>query len=469
MSKYHSRLPTVEEVLLPLLELLSRKALTVQEACKVLAKEMALHEVEQREVESNFASARFNPRVTGAWQTLSRAGLLEDGPWRWAKVASSRGREILALGLRRLTVKEMEGRIPSYAALHQADELESVARGYRDRALENYASGRRLMSEGALLAAPVLLGYAIEMLLKAGLHRFRNRWGKKDKDLVSRSHDLAKLYARARELAKAHALNGGELFANTFIANDFLEFARDQFARRYRHGEKHLSGGRTLWSFGTTKLATYDDCLCQLDDSLAEAVGNPAISLVHAALHENNPLVKRLASEIFRENPFAHRSAANYLIEPRKGSRGFLATMKTDASRYDDFIAKTQQRQRIFSLNLAAWFCYPKDNEPDPDPLLARRSNLGLVRAFVDRLSSEFGEENVRVISAPISGSYLIVQVFDRSAKPFYREIRLKGERNDVLWVEREKVKQALEDAILNARRQFKTKRPNLLLPPAQA
>jgi hypothetical protein len=49
--------------------------------------------------------------------------------------------------------------------------------------------GRKLLSDAAFSAAPILLGYAIEMALKAGLHKAEEHWQPGDTRLVTTSHD----------------------------------------------------------------------------------------------------------------------------------------------------------------------------------------------------------------------------------------------------------------------------------------
>jgi hypothetical protein len=448
-------LPSVEELLLPLLKLLSRRALTLQHACKELARELPIAEVERWELERNFSGSRFNPKVSGAWTVLERAGLLQEGPVRWTKVASASGRNILALGLQCLTIKRLEELLPEYAALHRADEFDRTVYGFRDLALEYYACGRRLMKEAAFSAAPVLLSYAIEMILKAGLHRSRERWTPDDKKLIGKSHDLVKLYTRAKEMGETGQSTTGAPFADTNIAIEFMAYASDNFARRYPSGENKRSGGRNEWSIGTTKLSAYDDCICQLDDSLATYSKTPQLSIVYAALHDRNPLIARLAPELFLENAFALRLAGKYLDVEGQDSNGYLAALRADPLRLRHFIASTQQRPDILALQLAAWFCYPKDGEPDPDPLLTSNVSAPLDSSpagrIVSRLRSEFGQENVRLVSASPSADHMIVQVFDRTATMYWREFRLKGVLRGVT---------TLDDAIAKARRQFKEKRP---------
>lgn len=449
-----------------MLRLYRHRSVTTQALCFELAETLRLHEVERRVLETDFSSSRFNPRVTGAIRVLENAGLVKGGSRGATRTATEEGLAIASLELKYLTRKWLRHNLPRYAERRRAQAQSEARQDLRDKALEYYASGRRLVAETAFTAAPLLLAYAIEMILKAGLYQFQEFWTENDRKLAFKQHDLVKLYQRTRQLGNSGHLDASAPFQDTYIAEEFLEFASDHFSRRY----PDLTEDPRPWSFGTTKLAVYDDCICQLDTSLARSLGDPSASLIHAALHDRHPIRERMVTDMFHENDFAYKAAENF-IDRDGESEGYLAILRSDPSKHAEFVARTRTRSPILELNLAAWFRYPRDGEPDPDPLVNLSYSLesaGSEYSLARVLAREFGHENVRVIAASLHGGYSIVQIFDRAARKYWMEIHALSDRMNALGVVGATTANWLDCVIAKTRELFAQKRPGLLAPPGQ-
>lgn len=343
------------------------------------------------------------------------------------------------------------------------------AHSFRDLRFEFYSTGRMMIFIGAFSAAPLLFGYSLEMALKAGLVKVQNEWNKNDCRLVQSSHDLRGLYKRAQELG---------LFRDTHITNDLFQLAADHFSLRYPSALLRLLRTRGSVSLDWTKIFSFDDALCQLDDSLVTFSNDPAESMGVKALSNIQPsLAPPLTAEaFFHFNPFTLKRLETY----RRGlvASGWLESdrlqLEVDAlfqqghSRLGHAGWTFQTASKLLELRLASLFVYPKNGEPDPDPALIllqpqQQSMLFYADWVLDRLIERFGRYRVR-IEGDKEGR-IRAHVFDRTAKYWWRSLTLV-DRSPILtapWARNGMVEAKLEEWIGKTERYFaKKKRPDL-------
>jgi hypothetical protein len=122
-----------------------------------------------------------------------------------------------------------------------------------------YISGRLLFFSTLPQTGAILLGYAIESFLKAGLSILKN----KNKRLEN-SHNLIWLFDECRKLG---------IYNEIKTSHDFIEYANDMLNQRYpsQSAATHVKTNihNQSINFKLEFLTSYDDLICQLDDTLA--------------------------------------------------------------------------------------------------------------------------------------------------------------------------------------------------------
>jgi hypothetical protein len=340
------------------------------------------------------------------------------------------------------------------------------AHSFRDLRFEFYSTGRIMIFLGAFSAAPLLFGYALEMALKAGMVKVRSQWSAADRRLVERSHDLAGLYGRARELG---------LFRDTHIAQDLFQLAADFFRLRYPSSLSKLLVTRDSSALDRAKVFSFDDAVCQLDDSLVTFSNDPAESMGVKALCNIYPSLPLTAAAeaFFHFNPFTLSRLEQYrhglATSPWRGPD----RLQLDV---DDLFHRGHARLgypgwtleaagQLLGLELAASFLYPKRGEPDPDPALiflqrSQRPVLHYADWVLDRLLERFG--HYRVSTQEDKEARKIAYVFDRTAQRWWCSLTLV-DRSPILatqWVRNASSEAMLEKWINRTERQFSKKRP---------
>jgi hypothetical protein len=224
-------------------------------------------------------------------------------------------------------------------------------------------------------------------------------------------------------------------------------------------------------------LQTYDDCIIQLDQALAIDYGTPAYRLGFHAI-AGAGVSAGLVDAFFHENIFALEDLPIYRaalvnesnLNVDSGSLDRPAQLfARESLRYPGF--SQERATELLRWNLAAYFRYPKQDEPDPDParLLANRNNilpagLNYSKWVIDRFVKIFGQGAVELIEDKQQGN-VVLNVFDRRAKDWHGQIGLRigfieplirNEANEIL----------VEKWIANLQAQFSSRRQNLRIPP---
>jgi hypothetical protein len=305
--------------------------------------------------------------------------------------------------------------------------------------LEHYASGRLLCLHGGFTAAPIVLAYAIEYHLKGALAEFEDDLTDDEKRLVRSDHKLVELYTAC--------LNRG-LLRSTFVSSDFLLFARHHFERRYPSTEDAILRDRRYWQFGRSMLHTYDDCIVQLDRGLAEMYGTDKYLLGGRALSGSLSVSRSLVKALFHDNVHALEDLPRYIAAARE-FRMFPPDEEPD-SRPEVWYSSTdalpspsmslEEARELLEWNLAAFFRYPAQGEPDPDParLLAKFqvAQFSLPHAVADykwayeQAVRAFGRGGVDLVReegdfARGDKGRVVLTVFERKAKKWFRPVVL--------------------------------------------
>ena len=408
--------------------------------------------------------------VAAALNSLGTAGLLErTSPSVWRITAEGKAlaqREPLELTFE--TLKQY----PSYNAYWARIARDNLRQKFLALRFEHYASGRLLFLQGSHAAAAVLLAYSIEYHLKAALIEAEATWTPKERALVRGSHNLVELY---------HLCLRRGLLTSSYVSFDFMKYAHDHFERRYPSGEQSVLSGRGYWTFGGSMLYTYDDCIVQLDRALAVTYDSHAWRVgLHALV--DTVLSPRLVDALFHANVFA--------IEDLRAHRAALAGPSV---KFDDTVldhpdqlyfrdglpvhASTYERAtELLEYQLAAYFRYPKQGEPDPDPARVSAANdrdrsaatgVTSCRWAIDRVVKAFGKSAVELTENRETRQVLLT-VFDRRAKHWYRRLVLR-EGNVPLLFRNEESEAFVEQWIADTRSSFARLRPNLRIPPKRA
>lgn len=139
--------------------------------------------------------------------------------------------------------------------------------------------------------------------------------------------------------------------------------------------------------------------------------------------------------------------------------------------------ASTYERAtELLEYQLAAYFRYPKQGEPDPDPARVSAANdrdrsaatgVTSCRWAIDRVVKAFGKAAVELTENRETRQVLLT-VFDRRAKHWYRRLVLR-EGNVPLLFRNEASEAFVEQWIADTRSRFARLRPNLRIPPKRA
>lgn len=401
--------------------------------------------------------------VSWAFISLATAGLVRSvAPAQWE--LTPEGREVLdqepeSIGFDFLSTFE------AYRGHWDDKKLDYLRQSYQLLRFEHYTGGRALFLQGFHDTAAVALAYSIEYHLKAALEEVRGRWEKEDNAFFL-NHDLKQQYRRA--------LHHGVL-TSTYISFDFLEYVGDHFSRRYPSGEDELLGRRRYWRFGGSILATYDDCVLQLDSGLAEVYESQRYSLGAHALFGHGVSPNGI-NAFFHNNIFAldrlpgvrsscEKEDSNLPQEQLENPELLLA--RTGFPHPGESLARAR---RVLDCQLAAFFRYPKVGEPDPDParLLSRHwhqlpSGIHYSRWVIGRIRSEFGDDSVEIVEDKDS-EQVCLRVFDRKAKRWVRELKLRQGLAEY-FLDTPDNRAQVETWIEETRLQFRKLRPNLRRP----
>jgi len=171
---------------------------------------------------------------------------------------------------------------------------------YRLIRYEYYHSGRTLFLSGCFLSGGILLGYAVETTLKAGLLEVLSE-KEKEKQIKNRKgilfqHDINKIFDEC--------VSAG-IFREIEVSEDFLEFINNNFQRypsqQYEIFQKASKRNIVLCN-STDYVYYYDDLIVQLDNYLLKYTSDHSISMVYFAYRT---LETRYAQDLLRENAFA--------------------------------------------------------------------------------------------------------------------------------------------------------------------
>jgi hypothetical protein len=171
---------------------------------------------------------------------------------------------------------------------------------YRLVRYDYYHAGRILHLMGNFHSACIMLGYTIEITMKAGLLEIQSEVPQNDKKemnrILMRSHDVKEIYSKCREYS---------LFDYVKVSDDFLEHIDYHFQRYPSQMKTALDnatekndviGNSVDWVY------YYDDLIVQLDDYLLSKTSDPMISIIYHAIYT---LETKYARDILQENAFA--------------------------------------------------------------------------------------------------------------------------------------------------------------------
>jgi hypothetical protein len=232
---------------------------------------------------------------------------------------------------------------------------------------EHYTAGRVLIFSGCLTSAGIMLGYAVELSLKAaliatGFPKFPKRnnplWG----------HEIVKLFDKCQQQG---------IFQCVQVSRDFLKYVEDWLNRRYPSQEQKLSERLSMdnlaQSFSLFHIDAYDDFLLQMDDALVAYTKDPwRVSVgVRSALHADT----YPGAAFFHGNTAAILRVEAYLKALREALRDQrfnsavyiekLENWKQRLSKANGLPAVTAEPRPGISIDdhPAALFQYPSRNE----------------------------------------------------------------------------------------------------------
>lgn len=450
----------VEQLLRPVLAIVSKAGpIPVRDIFGEIARQHLLA-VSRPEIENILSEA--GQIVVNATIALKESGLIESaGPAVW---------RVTPGGVRQLqkevaiTFDVLERR-PQYREYLQRLAAEKRRRDWQELRFDYYVAGRILVLQGSAYAASTALAYALEYSFKAALTELRDGAVKRS---ILGGHDFLNLYQTCLDHCLLH---------ETYISDDFLEFAQHHFERRYPSGQSKLLSERRHWTFGASFLPTFDDCMIQLECGLDNIYGSSEWSLGNRAL---TVPAEKLALSFFHNNVFAVARLNTYRdsVQPDQ-----VAYPKPEHLERPDLLFAaseqlphprvTYQKAREFlNLDLAALFVYPDDRKPDPDPVWtfsqSRTSLPGDPYSYewiLKRLREEFGPAAVEVVEDHASHS-IVIFVYDRGAKQYWAALEVI--RNSLpLYIRNELSRRFLERWIEKTREMFVSDRRELRLPPA--
>lgn len=175
---------------------------------------------------------------------------------------------------------------------------------------QNYISGRCLGYQGCdLYTTWIMLGYAIESQLKAGLAELEYTgvvFTTNQRKIIRSSHDLVELFNLCREK---------NLFLDVNVSYDFLKSSTLFLAMRYPSQQE--SSFRNIFNdhpcgFITTihRICPYDDFILQLENSLYELYQDKKYSLFYQAFRNFR---SSMGKNFFHSNAFAFVKYPKYL------------------------------------------------------------------------------------------------------------------------------------------------------------
>lgn len=178
---------------------------------------------------------------------------------------------------------------------------------YRLIRYDYYHAGRLLHLIGNFHGAGIMLGYAVETTLKAGLMEVmpEEEWGNR----ILQSHDVRRILKKC--------LSHG-LFKDIAVSKDFLEHINNKFQRypsqmkrilEEAHKQSTVLGNSVDW------VHYYDDVVVQLDHHLLQRTGDSSISMI---FHAMRTLETRYAQDILYENAFALLKFDEYSVLVRQ-------------------------------------------------------------------------------------------------------------------------------------------------------
>lgn len=261
----------------------------------------------------------------------------------------------------------------------------------------------------------------------------------------------------------------------TFISDDFLQYAQEHFERRYPSGQSRLLSKRKCWTFSRSFLSTYDDCILQIDRGLDQLYRSSEWSLGSRAL--SVPGSGRLGRAFFHDNVFAIARLLQYRSSVGDEWRNF--PLPEHLEQPDRLFASGDlprpglsygEAQELLSLDLAALFVYPEASAPHPDPVQtllssrgARRGNWQEYDWIVERLRTEFGFTAVDILEEETTRN-LVAVVYDRGAKDYWAALPV-GRGYWPSLVRNGLSRDLLERWIDEAKAQFSSERRALRLP----
>jgi len=152
------------------------------------------------------------------------------------------------------------------------------------------------MFEGNFFAGGIMLGYAVETTLKAGLLEVLNNEEQKKNKILRKSHDIVKILNECRKYG---------VFREIEISRDFLEHINNNFQRypsQMHDIFRKASERNIVLSNSPDNVYYYDDLIVQLDTYLLKYTSDPAISMIYFAYRT---LETKYAHDLLRENAFA--------------------------------------------------------------------------------------------------------------------------------------------------------------------
>lgn len=167
---------------------------------------------------------------------------------------------------------------------------------YRLIRYDYYHAGRLLHLIGNFHGAGIMLGYAVETTMKAGLMEVLTEEQQKKNRILNHAHDVRKIFAECRRYG---------LFTDVGVSEDFLKHINNYFQRYPSQQRKVLNeadkqnrviGNSIDWVY------YYDDLIVRLDHHLFKRTSDPSISIIYHAIRT---LETRYARDILRGNAFA--------------------------------------------------------------------------------------------------------------------------------------------------------------------
>lgn len=159
-----------------------------------------------------------------------------------------------------------------------------------------YHAGRLLHLIGNFHSSGIMLGYAVETTMKAGLMEVLTEEQQNKNPILNKAHDVRKIFAECGR---------HELFTDVGVSEDFLEHINNHFQRYPSQQRKVLNeAGKQNKVIGNSIdwVYYYDDLIVQLDHHLFKRTSDPSISIIYHAIRT---LETRYARDILRENAFA--------------------------------------------------------------------------------------------------------------------------------------------------------------------